>query len=57
MSKSTRCFQYYFKIIGRQKMSILGGDVIKRFNIIIDAKRNYIYLKKNKLSKQPYTDV
>jgi len=43
--------------IGQQKMSILGGDVIKRFNMIIDAKRNYIYLKKNKLSKQPYTDV
>jgi len=38
-------------------MSILGGDVIKRFNMIIDAKRNFIYLKKNKLSKQVYTDV
>lgn len=43
--------------IGRQKISILGGDVLKRFNMIIDAKRNFIYLKKNKLSKQVYTDV
>ena len=34
--------------IGRQKMSILGGDVLKRFNLIIDAKREFIYLKPNK---------
>jgi hypothetical protein len=35
--------------IGRQKMSIIGGDILKRFNIIIDAKREYIYMKANKL--------
>lgn len=43
--------------IGRQKMSILGGDVLKRFNIIIDAKREFIYLKPNKLKDTAYSDV
>jgi hypothetical protein len=43
--------------IGRQKMSIIGGDILKRFNIIIDAQRSYIYLKPNKLSKTNYTNV
>lgn len=43
--------------IGRQKMSILGGDILKRFNIIIDAKREFIYLKPNKLKDMAYLDV
>ncbi len=43
--------------IGRQKMSILGGDVLKRFNIIIDANRQFIYLKPNRLIKTAYLDV
>lgn len=43
--------------IGRQKMSIMGGDVLKRFNLVIDAKREYIYLKANKLKKEKYTNV
>ncbi len=34
--------------IGRQSMSVLGGDLLKRFNLIIDAKRENIYLKENK---------
>ena len=33
--------------IGRQKMSIIGGDLLKRFHIIIDADRKHIYLKTN----------
>jgi len=41
--------------IGRQKMSIIGGDLLKRFNIIIDAKREYVYLKPNKLLKTTYS--
>ncbi|OQP42772.1 hypothetical protein A4H97_11445 [Niastella yeongjuensis] len=41
--------------IGRQKMSILGGDVLKRFNIIIDASRAFVFLKPNKFQKTPYT--
>lgn len=43
--------------IGRQKMSVLGGDILKRFNIIIDAKREFIYLKPNKLKDEKYLDV
>jgi len=31
--------------IGRQKMSIMGGDILKRFRIIIDSKREFVYLK------------
>ena len=43
--------------IGRHKMSIVGGDVLKRFNIIIDAQRQYIYLKANKLKRTGYLNV
>ncbi|OIN56072.1 aspartyl protease family protein [Arsenicibacter rosenii] len=32
--------------LGRQQMSIMGGELLKRFNLIIDAKRAFIYLKK-----------
>jgi hypothetical protein len=38
-------------------MSILGGDVLKRFNIIIDAKREFIYLRPNNLKDTAYSDV
>jgi hypothetical protein len=41
--------------IGRQKMSIIGGDILKRFNIIIDAQRTFVYLRANKAKKTPYT--
>jgi hypothetical protein len=43
--------------IGRQKMSIIGGDVMKRFNMIIDAKREFIYLKPSKLKNLDYSNV
>jgi len=43
--------------IGRQKMSIIGGDVLKRFNIIIDANRTFIYLKANKLKTLNYSNI
>lgn len=47
----------FFKgAIGRQKMSIVGGDILKRFNILIDEKREYIYLKANDLIKTNYTN-
>lgn len=42
--------------IGRQKMSVMGGDILKRFNIVIDAKREFIYLKINKLKTEKYTN-
>jgi len=42
--------------IGRQKMSILGGNVLKRFNLIIDSKREYLYVKANSLHSLPFID-
>lgn len=43
--------------IGRQKMSILGGDILKRFNLIIDAERKFIYLKANRLAATDYFNL
>ncbi len=43
--------------IGRQKMSMIGGDIIKRFNLIIDAKREFIYLKTNLLTDTEYKKI
>lgn len=43
--------------IARQKMSVLGGDVLKRFNIIFDLKNTLIYLKPNSLMKSDYSDI
>lgn len=42
--------------MGAQKMSIMGGDVLKRFNIIIDAERAYVYLKPNSLNGTAYSN-
>lgn len=43
--------------IGRQKMSVIGGDILKRFNIIFDAQRTFVYLKTNSLTKTAYTNI
>jgi Aspartyl protease len=43
--------------LGIQKMSIIGGDLLKRFNMIIDAERKYIYLKPGKLKDAGYTNI
>jgi len=43
--------------IGRQKMSIIGMDILKRFNIIFDAQREYIYLKPNSLKDLGYANI
>ena len=40
--------------IGRRKMSILGGDILKRFNWVIDAKRDYIYFRSNRFAASAY---
>ncbi|WP_317170026.1 pepsin/retropepsin-like aspartic protease family protein [Pedobacter boryungensis] len=40
---------FFTGALGRQKVSIIGGDLLKKFNIIIDAKRANIYLQANKL--------
>lgn len=43
--------------VGRQKMSVIGGDLLKRFNLIFDKDRRYIYLKPNKLNNGKYTAI
>lgn len=35
--------------LGRQPYSIIGGDLLKQFNMVIDAQRQFIYLKTNGL--------
>ncbi len=40
---------FFEGVIGRQPYSIMGGDLIKQFNWIFDAERNYVYLKPNQL--------
>lgn len=47
---------FFSGALGTQKMSVLGGDILKRFQVIIDSKRAYIYLKSNKLKKEKYTN-
>ncbi|MEM7368668.1 MAG: retropepsin-like aspartic protease [Bacteroidota bacterium] len=42
--------------IGRQKMSVLGGDILKRFNIILDMENESIYLIASTLKTGPYAD-
>lgn len=37
--------------VGRQKMSVIGGDIVKRFHWMIDADRQFVYLKINKYFK------
>ncbi|UKT62294.1 aspartyl protease family protein [Pedobacter mucosus] len=43
--------------LGRQKMSIIGGDLLKRFNIVIAADRKTIFLKPNGLKDAPHSNV
>ncbi|ATL49655.1 hypothetical protein COR50_22145 [Chitinophaga caeni] len=43
--------------IGRQKISIIGGDVLKRFNWIVDANREFIYLKPNSHFNTNYSSI
>lgn len=41
--------------IGRQQMSIVGGDVIKRFNFMIDLQNGELYLQPNSLQGVPFS--
>ncbi len=43
--------------IGRQRYSVMGGDLLKRYNWIIDAKNQLVYLKSNSLAFAPYTKL
>ncbi|WP_306354142.1 hypothetical protein [Flavobacterium sp. '19STA2R22 D10 B1'] len=40
----------------RFEINFLGNDLLKRFNIIIDFKEDYIYLKPNKLMGMKYRE-
>jgi hypothetical protein len=43
--------------IGRQKMSVMGGDILKRFNWIIDADRQHVYIYPGKLKTVDYSNL
>ncbi|GGI27201.1 hypothetical protein GCM10008119_26470 [Pedobacter mendelii] len=43
--------------LGRQKMSIIGSDLLKRFNVVISADRNTIFLKANTLKNTTYLNI
>lgn len=43
--------------IGRQKMSIIGGDVLKRFNWIIDLQNGNVYITPSTLKPVAYGTV
>jgi hypothetical protein len=40
--------------IGRQKMSVLGMDILKRFNLLFDLENKKLYLKKSRLFNDEY---
>ncbi len=40
----------------RFKTHIMGNEVLKRFNTILDFQQNFVYLKPNSLFEVPYTD-
>jgi|JI10StandDraft_1071094.scaffolds.fasta_scaffold10559_7 hypothetical protein len=40
----------------RLALNFLGNDLLKRFNAILDFKKDYIYLKPNSLTSLPYKD-
>lgn len=48
---------FFSGALGRQKISVIGGDILKRFNVIIDAQREHIYLKANRLKNTSYTNT
>lgn len=52
---------YHFPIMvnsqemkGMENGNFLGNELLKRFNVILDFKNNYIYLKPNKLIHLPF---
>ena len=38
------------------EINYLGNDLLKRFNMILDFKNDYLYLKPNKLANMKYRD-
>lgn len=48
---------FFTGAVGRQKISVMGGDILKRFRIIIDAARQTVYLKPNRYFKSDYSNI
>ncbi|MGE9315008.1 hypothetical protein ACLOAU_25375 [Niabella sp. CJ426] len=48
---------FFTGTVGRQKISVMGGDILKRFRIIIDASRQTVYLKPNRYFKSNYSNI
>lgn len=48
---------FFSGALSRQKMSVVGGDILKRFQMVLDAKREFIYLKSNALINDIYKGV
>lgn len=44
---------FFAGAIGRQKMSVMGGDVLKRFNIIFDLANNNFYIGPRRIQNAP----
>jgi len=39
------------------EMNYFGNDLLKRFNTIVDLKKDQVYLKPNKLINLPYQGI
>lgn len=48
---------YFQGAIGAQKMSVIGGEILKRFNLIIDSQRQFIFLKPNRFQGNAYSNI
>jgi hypothetical protein len=44
---------FFSGAIGRQKMSVMGGDVLRRFNIIFDLTSHSLYITPRRIQKAP----
>lgn len=48
-------FNYNVQNMGKDGLHmILGNDMLKRFNLILDNKSGHLYLKANSLAREPY---
>ncbi|MEM7558911.1 MAG: hypothetical protein AAF394_07295 [Planctomycetota bacterium] len=45
---------FFSGAIGRQKMSVLGGDFLKRFHLLFDLENDALYLTKSKLLESDF---
>ncbi|WPU95713.1 aspartyl protease family protein [Mucilaginibacter sabulilitoris] len=48
-------FEYKTRNMGGEGLNmILGSDLLKRFNLVLDNKNGYLYMQPNSLTKAPY---